>query len=63
MFIGINLFLIGISYYSFDPTGLVFCLILFGVAAVESAIGLSLFYVFYMKYRTIYIHELEDIAG
>jgi len=55
MLIGINLFFIGTAYYTFDPTGLVYSLVLFGVAASESVLGLSLFYLHFKKHNSIHL--------
>jgi NADH-quinone oxidoreductase subunit K len=55
MLIGVNLFFIGIAYYTFDPAGLVYSLLLFGVAASESVLGLSLFYLHFKKHNSIHL--------
>lgn len=61
MLIGINLFIIGVAYYTFDPSGLVFSILLFGVAASESVLGLSLFFLYFKKHNTIHMVSLKDL--
>ena len=61
MLVGINLFIIGIAYYTFDSTGLIYSLLLFGVAASESVIGLSLFFLYFKKYNSIHLSSLRSI--
>jgi NADH:ubiquinone oxidoreductase subunit K len=53
MLVGVNLFFIGVAYYTFSPTGLVYSLLLFGMAASESIIGLALFYLHFKKHNSI----------
>jgi NADH-quinone oxidoreductase subunit K len=61
MLIGINLFVIGVAYYTFDPTGLVYSILLFGVAASESVLGLSLFFLYFKQHNTIHMVSLKDM--
>jgi NADH-quinone oxidoreductase subunit K len=61
MLIGINLFVIGIAYYTFEPTGLVYSILLFGMAASESVIGLSLFFLYFKKHNSIHIVSLKGL--
>lgn len=52
MFLGLNMMFIGGSIYYISIDGLVFALLIFGIIAAESAIGLSLFFVSYLNYGT-----------
>jgi NADH:ubiquinone oxidoreductase subunit K len=61
MLIGINLFLIGVAYYTFDPVGLVYSILLFGIAASESVLGLSLFFLYFKEHNSINIVSLRNL--
>jgi NADH-quinone oxidoreductase subunit K len=67
MFLGLNLWFIGFSIYSLNYVGYVYALLLFGLVAAESAIGLSLFLVFFFlkkQYQLIflYIHQRKFVV-
>lgn len=65
MFFGINLFFIGGSVYKLEVDGLVFALLVLGVIAAESALGLGLFVIYYITQRedkldTIFSNEIDE---
>lgn len=67
MFLGLNLWFIGFSIYNSNYTGYVYALLLFGLVAAESAIGLTLFLVFFFFKKTImtdiFIYSPDEIRS
>lgn len=65
MFVGLNLFLLGGANYHFDYSGQAYALLIFGIVAAESVIGLSLFLVFFLFKKTIVyrLYELKQAEG
>lgn len=67
MFLGLNLWFIGFSIYSLNYVGYVYALLLFGLVAAESAIGLSLFLVFFLFKKTIstdiFVYTPEEVRS
>lgn len=65
MFIGLNLFLLGGANYHFDFSGQAYALLIFGIVAAESVIGLSLFLVFFLFKKTIVyrLYERKQAEG
>ena len=66
MFIGLNLFLIGGSCYSLTSySGYAYAILIFGIVAADSVIGLSLFLTFFLLKQTIvfHIYELSRAEG
>jgi NADH:ubiquinone oxidoreductase subunit K len=55
MFLGLNLFFLGYSLYFFKISGYVYSLLIFGIVAAESALGLTLFFILFLTRRTIVI--------
>lgn len=58
MFLGINMIFLGGGIYYLHQDGFALSLLVFGVIAAESAIGLSLFFIFYLTRRTTKIDSL-----
>lgn len=65
MFIGLNLFLIGGTNYHTNYSGQAYALLVFGIVAAESVIGLSLFLTFFLFNKTIIyrLYELKQAEG
>jgi len=65
MFVGLNLFLLGGANYNIDWSGQAYALLIFGIVAAESVIGLSLFLVFFLFKKTIVyrLYELKQAEG
>lgn len=66
MFIGLNLFLIGGAHYSLTSySGYAYAILIFGIVAADSVIGLSLFLTFFLLKQTIvfHIYELSRAEG
>jgi NADH:ubiquinone oxidoreductase subunit K len=55
MFLGLNLFFLGYSLYALRVTGYIYSLLIFGIVAAESALGLTLFFILFLTRRTILI--------
>lgn len=51
MSLGINLFFLALSIYFYDIDGILFSLLIFGIVASESALGLSLFFSYFLKIK------------
>jgi NADH:ubiquinone oxidoreductase subunit 11 or 4L (chain K) len=49
MSLGINLFFLASSIYFYDIDGILFSLLIFGIIASESALGLSLFFSYFLS--------------
>lgn len=65
MFIGLNLFLLAGSGYTGGYSGQAYALLIFGIVAAESVIGLSFFLVFFLFQQTIIyrLYELKQAEG
>lgn len=60
--LSINLLFTSMSQYAGDGIGMLFVLIVFAVAAAETAIGLALFTIYYRRYGHLSINQLNKIG-
>ena len=62
MYLGINLLFVASSFYFMEMAGFVYGLILFGVVAAESVIGLALFFFLLLTDRETVLYDLSDVV-
>jgi NADH:ubiquinone oxidoreductase subunit K len=61
MYMGINLLFVASSLYFMEMAGFMYSLVLFGVVAAESVIGLSLFFFLLLTDTESVLYDLSDI--